>query len=183
VGDALFGALCVQLPIRRSGLRQLQTQPPGYLTESELIALMEKHGLFARLYHRVPRSPRRVNVCVCGSTAGIGTDASISTHIQNICLRNYVTVGGGRTLVPTSLGVVLVHGYHLIDSDLVLPRVRAAIEEQCALIAQGKASKTDVVSHALAMFEAKFRWFAVPPLRQPRVVQYCQLWADTSYRM
>ena len=66
-------------------LIERQTSPPDYLTESELISLMEKHG--------------------------IGTDASIPVHINNICERNYVQVIGGRKLQPTTLGIVLVHGY------------------------------------------------------------------------
>lgn len=65
-----------------------QTSPPDYLTEAELITLMEKHG--------------------------IGTDASIPVHINNICERNYVTIISGRKLKPTTLGVVLVHGYQKV---------------------------------------------------------------------
>lgn len=70
-------------------LIECYTQPPDYLTEAELISLMEKHG--------------------------IGTDASIPVHINNICIRNYVTVAAGRKLVPTSLGIVLVHGYQKVS--------------------------------------------------------------------
>lgn len=69
---------------------------------------------------------------------GIGTDASIPKHINTICERNYVTVQAGRTLVPTNLGVVMIHGYLHIDHDLCSPTMRAAVEEQFRLIAQGK---------------------------------------------
>lgn len=52
--------------INHNSLLKGSTTPPDYLTESELISLMEKNG--------------------------IGTDASIPVHINNICERNYVQV-------------------------------------------------------------------------------------------
>uniref|UniRef100_A0A8C3LPF1 DNA topoisomerase n=1 Tax=Chrysolophus pictus TaxID=9089 RepID=A0A8C3LPF1_CHRPC len=78
-------------PVGEIKLLEMQTSPPDYLTEAELITLMEKHG--------------------------IGTDASIPVHINNICQRNYVTVESGRRLKPTNLGIVLVHGYYKIGMD------------------------------------------------------------------
>ncbi len=42
----------------------------------------------------------------------IGTDASMATHINNICEREYVSVvGESRRLVPTKLGISLIHSY------------------------------------------------------------------------
>lgn len=76
------------LTIEDVKLDERHTSAPDFLTESELISLMEKHG--------------------------IGTDASIPVHINNICERNYVKVDNGRRLVPTSLGIVLVHGYQKV---------------------------------------------------------------------
>ena len=119
-GEDDYGDVLQQLPsqlrpgmqcrIASASLHKGFTSIPGYLTESELISKMEKNG--------------------------IGTDASIPTHINNIIVRNYVTLGPGRTLVPTALGVVLVHGYYRIDVDLVLPNVRATIEKFCDMIAK-----------------------------------------------
>uniref|UniRef100_A0A2D4GH70 DNA topoisomerase n=1 Tax=Micrurus corallinus TaxID=54390 RepID=A0A2D4GH70_MICCO len=120
-------------PVSEVKLLEKQTCPPDYLTEAELITLMEKHG--------------------------IGTDASIPVHINNICQRNYVTVEGGRRLKPTNLGIVLVHGYYKIDAELVLPTIRSAVEKQLNLIAQGKANFHQVLEHTLDIFKRKFHYF------------------------
>ena len=62
-----------------------RTRPPAYLSEADLIGLMERNG--------------------------IGTDASIPVHINNITTRRYVTVEAGRRVVPTNLGITLIKGY------------------------------------------------------------------------
>ena len=91
---------------------------------------------------------------------GIGTDASIATHINNIIVRNYVEVRDpGRQLIPTPLGYSLVKGYCEIDPELVLPRVRSNIERSCDMIAKGRADFNNVVSHVLTIFKNKFEYF------------------------
>ncbi|KAI4569052.1 hypothetical protein MJG53_014670 [Ovis ammon polii x Ovis aries] len=121
------------LAVAEVKLLEKQTSPPDYLTEAELITLMEKHG--------------------------IGTDASIPVHINNICQRNYVVVESGRRLKPTNLGIVLVHGYYKIDAELVLPTIRSAVEKQLNLIAQGRADFRQVLGHTLDVFKRKFHYF------------------------
>mmetsp|Transcript_6890 Transcript_6890/g.19941 ORF Transcript_6890/g.19941 Transcript_6890/m.19941 type:complete len:878 (+) Transcript_6890:797-3430(+) len=114
-------------------VKEKMTTAPGYITESELIGMMEKHG--------------------------IGTDASIPTHIENIQKRNYVRLETGRRLIPNKLGLVLCQGYHQIDSGLVLPKVRADIEGQCNKISTGDLEKEVVIHRAIQMFEEKFHFF------------------------
>ncbi|XP_065319533.1 DNA topoisomerase 3-beta-1-like isoform X2 [Gordionus sp. m RMFG-2023] len=151
-------------PVIKVETTEYQTKPPNLLTESELIKLMETHG--------------------------IGTDASIPVHIKKIIDRNYVKIvgntanrknfkssfqnndfdndqegntnsGGGkaRYLMPTQLGIALVHGYEMIDAELVLPTMRAAMEKQLNLIANGGALYDNVVSHTLNNYVSKYRFF------------------------
>lgn len=80
-------------------------------------------------------------------------------HIKSICERNYVYVGSGRTVIPNILGIVLVHGYHKIDPDLVLPSIRANIENSINSIANGTYNYLDIVRHSLEIFVRKFQYF------------------------
>jgi len=74
---------------------------------------------------------------------GIGTDASMAQHINNICERNYVkVVGNTRKLVPTDLGSALIHSYQQIDEDLVAPNLRSEIEKRVDMIAKVFISKS-----------------------------------------
>ncbi|CAL9040038.1 DNA topoisomerase 3-beta-like isoform X1 [Musa acuminata AAA Group] len=122
-----------KINILKVDLHEGTTSPPDYLSESELISLMEKNG--------------------------IGTDASIPVHINNICERNYVQVNSGRRLVPTALGTTLIRGYQCIDPDLCLPDIRSFIEQQITLIAKGKADHVRVVEHVLQQFMEKYSYF------------------------
>ena len=110
------------------------TTAPGPISESELISDMERHG--------------------------IGTDASIPSHIGTIEARRYVRVVGHRQFEPTALGLAIIRGIERIDPELVLPTVRSHVEAQLEIIAKGAAMRADVVRHVLREFEDKFAFFA-----------------------
>jgi DNA topoisomerase-3 len=111
-----------------------KTTAPEHLSEAELVGLMERHG--------------------------IGTDASIPVHINNVIERGYCRVDAStRTITPTALGVALVHGYMRIDPELVLPAVRANIEQSINQIAKGQVDSKTVVERTLAQFVDKYKHF------------------------
>lgn len=120
-------------PIGQFTLVEKETCPPSYLSEASLIGCMEEKG--------------------------IGTDASIPSHIKNIIDRGYVEVGPGRTLIPTALGMALARGLCDIDPELILPTVRASIEQSCEAIAKGEIMVSTVVDHVIGLFKQKFIYF------------------------
>jgi DNA topoisomerase III len=98
----IFSVIFSKSKVSRVEMMEKQTSPPDYLTESDLITLVYCTSLW--LTAKMEKH-------------GIGTDASIPVHIQNIVERNYVRgwvrlltmqvqVKEGRRMVPTQLGIV-----------------------------------------------------------------------------
>ena len=108
-----------------------KTTPPNLLSEVDLISLMDAHG--------------------------IGTDATIATHIQTIQDRNYVNREPTGLFVPTQLGLALTNAYTSLElNDLLLPYIRSNMEADLALIAAGRKSKTEVIQAAVAQYKEIF---------------------------
>lgn len=117
-----------------------ETTSPSYLTEPELIGLMDANG--------------------------IGTDATMAEHIAKIKERMYVLTrpkaGGGRNqvqeFIPTTLGVALVEGYDNVGLDISVskPHLRKEMELKMKAICEGRKTKTEVVNESLEMYREVF---------------------------
>ena len=99
------------------------TSAPSLLTEHELIALMDKHG--------------------------IGTDATVAQHITNIQDRGYA-LKEREYFRATKLGVALVQSYVAMQIDLYLPRLRAEMEADITAISRGTKTKSEVLEFHLS---------------------------------
>ena len=117
-------------PLFMASYEENWTQPPDYITEAELIGEMEKNH--------------------------IGTDASMSVHIENICQRGYVKVDEGRHLKPTKLGNALIDALGTVDPSIVHPENRAKIEDFVNQVAHGKKTYKEVLKFALELYKERF---------------------------
>ncbi|BFZ55863.1 DNA topoisomerase [Savitreella phatthalungensis] len=122
------------IPMSSCLMNEGRTTPPSFLTEPELIALMNANG--------------------------IGTDATMADHIDKIQVREYVSkicMGGGGSsgqamFAPTRLGIALVTGFEQMgfDESLTKPHLRKATEHQLALIHAGEADRQTVLENLIA---------------------------------
>lgn len=106
-----------------------KTAPPPDISESDLIAEMDKNG--------------------------IGTDATIASHIATILQRKYV-VKDDQRFVPTKLGLALIEAYNDMGYQLNKPFLRAAMEADCQKIAKGELRKEDVIRNCLEQMKLCF---------------------------
>ena len=116
-----------------------KTTPPVYLTEPELIGLMDANG--------------------------IGTDATMAAHIAKIQERYYVDTrpsGTGRSsvqeFIPTTLGVGLIEGYDNVGLDVSVskPFLRKEMELKMKAICEGRKSRNEVVQESLDQYREVF---------------------------
>lgn len=135
----------VQLPEFRNGetlkahsckLKEGKTTAPNYMTETELIALMDANG--------------------------IGTDATIAEHIDKIITRNYISrrkQGKNEIFIPTSLGISLIQAFDAILIDrisLSKPFLRRALEGFLQRITRGETTKNLVIQQLLPLYKEAF---------------------------
>ena len=111
-------------------LQDGRTVPPRLLTEAELISLMDRNG--------------------------IGTDATIASHIQTIQDRGYTTKNAQQEFTPTDLGIALVEGYNSMGYQLNKPDLRREVEHECNLVANGQKTKSDIMEPILAKMKMCF---------------------------
>ena len=115
-------------------LAKSSTQPLGLLTEADLIAMMDRQG--------------------------IGTDATIATHIETMLKRGYATKDGSQQFHPTDLGRALLDGYDKIQhltTDLTDPQMRAEMEMDMNRISRGEKTRTEVVDEQRRILGGVFR--------------------------
>ena len=108
-------------------LRDGQTTAPSYLTEADLVGLMDKNGIGTLCSSGKPLD-LRLNI----SPPFLGTDATIAQHIQTIVDREYVMErmeGRTKYLVPSTLGIGLIKGYDRIgfEKNLSKPQLRREV--------------------------------------------------------
>jgi DNA topoisomerase-1 len=110
-------------------VREGQTEPPPYLSESELLKLMEKWG--------------------------IGTDATMQDHIQTNVDRGYMYIEAKRC-IPTELGKRLIMQLEKHVPELVRPEIRGMMERELAKIASGDEEMESVIAKAKEYFSFQY---------------------------
>lgn len=104
-------------------LREGETTRPHLLTEADLVGLMDKNGI---------GEPTHCLDTFSHHVVYLGTDATIAQHIDTIMKREYVIErleGNTKYLVPSTLGIGLVHGYNQIglERSLSKPQLRREV--------------------------------------------------------
>lgn len=109
-----------------------KTTPPDYLSEAELIALMDKNG--------------------------IGTDATIHEHILKIQVRGYAKMERYK-ICPTDLGINLIDAYEELNLNINEPTLRKNLENGLKKICEGIREKDELVKEEIDIYKRVYLEF------------------------
>lgn len=112
-------------------LHEGATTAPPLLTEADLIALMEKHG--------------------------IGTDATHAEHINTIKERGYIGVVDKGALIPGVIGMGLYEGYDAMELALAKPLLRAGFEADLKRICLGEKDPKLVLREQIEKYKQAYQ--------------------------
>ncbi|KAJ4361826.1 DNA topoisomerase [Neocucurbitaria cava] len=151
-----------------------QTTAPGYLTEPELIALMDANGIGtdATMAEHIAKIKDREYVVARSSTGGIAAGGNGASRGRGrgrggggrggrggaAIAQNGGGTGGVQEFIPTTLGVALIEGYDNVgfETSLSKPFLRKEMEAQMKAICEGRTTRNDVVQQNLEQYRAVF---------------------------
>ncbi|RDW83380.1 DNA topoisomerase [Coleophoma crateriformis] len=145
-----------------------KTTAPGYLTEPDLLALMDANGIGtdATMAEHIAKIKERVYVFTRprGTNAAGGDsqdDAPAAGRGRSGGRAGAVGARGGAGIdefIPSSLGVALVDGYDQIglESSLSKPFLRKEMELKMKAICEGRATREDVLQESLRQYKRVF---------------------------
>ncbi|KAH6633732.1 DNA topoisomerase 3-beta [Boeremia exigua] len=160
-----------------------KTSAPSYLTEPELIALMDVNGIgtdatmadhIGRIQDREyviarPKGGAAGNAGNAGNGAGRGRGRGRGGNARGgrggrggaAAGHNGgggAAAGGVQEFIPTTLGVALIEGYDNvgIETSLSKPFLRKEMELQMKAICEGRTTRNDVVQQNLDQYRAVF---------------------------
>ncbi len=107
-----------ELSIVKAWIEERETEPPPYLSESELLRLMKKYG--------------------------IGTDATMQDHIHTNVIRGYFKIRN-KQCIPTPLGKAVISVLSKTGNELIDPLFRSRMEKALMEITSGSLKPDDVL--------------------------------------
>ncbi|MEM1508927.1 MAG: DNA topoisomerase [Thermofilaceae archaeon] len=108
-----------QLKVLNIETVERETEPPPYLSESELLRLMRYYG--------------------------IGTDATMQDHIHTNIERKYFEIQR-KSCIPTPLGRALIKALDEAVPEAILPEIRGKMESKLKSIADGSANPNEIIN-------------------------------------
>lgn len=132
------------------------TSPPSLLTEADLIALMDKHGIGTDATHAEHINTVKTRGTFCSLFVG-RYSGQLKFTTRNITNSGYIGEIDGGYLVPGTLGMGLVEGYDTVELPLAYPELRAELERDLKLVCSGQKDPKHVLNEQIQKYKDVYK--------------------------